>query len=53
MIRKKEFQQQNIGRGVSILQLNATQIRRVTVGLKHLFEDELNPMLEQIVPDND
>jgi hypothetical protein len=47
------MRQQNISRGVTILRLNSAQICSENVGLKDRFEDELNPMLERMIPDDD
>jgi hypothetical protein len=52
MISKKEMHQQNTSRGVNIPQLNSAQMRQVGVGSKDLFEDELSPILEKIMPDD-
>jgi hypothetical protein len=38
--------QQNISREVNIPYLNSAQMHQMSVGLKDLLEDELNPMLD-------
>jgi hypothetical protein len=50
-IRKKQEYERKLNQGVNIPQLNADQMRQVTIGLSDLFKYEINPMTAKMTPE--
>jgi hypothetical protein len=51
MVRRKEHHTKQTATGVNIPQLTSEQMQKVKQGLKNLFTDEINPMMEKFKPE--